>query len=199
MKNSREDYASPSEWLAELKQDKAWLTQLHRLQSASVAEMSAYREDAVGRILKSLTFFYWNLFKHAEPAVEEVWGTKLSLPMLKMQTICVLTIEWIEKHSKLQSGNELPEQLASEEAKKYWRRLQKAGFVDINNKLLTATTRQQAMYIAEVFAERMNIKSKWKTFQQFWGINNLAQEKNKFLETGKLPSRSNEIDTIFEE
>ena len=185
MKNSREDYASPSEWLAELKQDKAWLTQLHRLQSASVAEMSAYREDAVGRILKS--------------AVEEVWGTKLSLPMLKMQTICVLTIEWIEKHSKLQSGNELPEQLASEEAKKYWRRLQKAGFVDINNKLLTATTRQQAMYIAEVFAERMNIKSKWKTFQQFWGINNLAQEKNKFLETGKLPSRSNEIDTIFEE
>lgn len=89
--------------------------------------------------------------------------------------------------------------LASEEAMRYWKRLQEAGFVDERCQLKQDTTRKQAMYIAEVFAERLGIGSKWKTFERLWGISNLAQEKWDFQQTGTLPSRSKEIDRIFED
>lgn len=87
--------------------------------------------------------------------------------------------------------------LASEQAARYWHGLQEAGFVDGSCRLLSATTRKQAMYIAESFAEKLGIKSKWKTFERFWGISNLAQEKWDFQQTGASPSRSKEIDQIF--
>ena len=90
-------------------------------------------------------------------------------------------------------------ELESDEAKKYWLRLEKAGFVDANGALMPETTRKQAMYIAELFAERLGIKSKWKTFEQQWSISNLAQEKWDMQETGSMPSRSKEIDKIFED
>lgn len=89
--------------------------------------------------------------------------------------------------------------LASEEAMRYWKRLQEAGFVDERCQLKQDTTRKQAMYIAELFAERLGIGSKWKTFERLWGISNLAQEKWDFQQTGTLPSRSKEIDRIFED
>ena len=89
--------------------------------------------------------------------------------------------------------------LATEQAKKYWKRLMEEKFVDERFMLLESTTRQQAMYIAELFAEKMGIKSKWKTFEDLWGINNLAQEKQKSTDLGKLPARSDVIDRIFED
>lgn len=89
--------------------------------------------------------------------------------------------------------------LASDEAMRYWKRLQQKGFVDECCQLKPETTRKQAMYIAEVFAERLGIGSKWKTFERLWGISNLAQEKWDFQQTGTLPSRSKEIDRIFED
>ena len=89
--------------------------------------------------------------------------------------------------------------LATKQAMKYWKRLMEQKFVDKRFMLLETTTRQQAMYIAELFAEKMGLKTKWKTFEDLWGINNLAQEKNKSLETGKLPARSDVIDKIFED
>jgi hypothetical protein len=109
---------------------------------------------------------------------------------------------------EVKGGNEvpLPEQeeklsgvLASEEAMRYWKRLQQKGFVDERCQLKPETTRKQAMYIAEVFAERLGIGSKWKTFEQLWGISNLAQEKWDFQQTGTLPSRSKEMDRIFKD
>lgn len=93
--------------------------------------------------------------------------------------------------------NRLTGELASAEAEKYWDRLQTAGFVDKDCQLADSTTRKQAMYIAELFAEQLGIKSKWKTFERLWGINNLAQEKWDMQETGTTPSRSKEIDKIF--
>ena len=89
--------------------------------------------------------------------------------------------------------------LATEQAMKYWKKLMEEKFVDERFMLLESTTRQQAMYIAELFAEKMGIKTKWKTFEDLWGINNLAQEKQKSTDLGKLPARSNVIDKIFED
>ena len=92
----------------------------------------------------------------------------------------------------------LPDMLATEQAMKYWALLQKNGFVDKTNQLLPETTRKQAMYIADMFSDKLQLRSKWKPFHDLWHINNLAQEKWDMQESGKVPVRSDEIDRIFE-
>ena len=87
--------------------------------------------------------------------------------------------------------------LNSEAAMIYWQRLMDLEFVDENCKLKPGTSRQQAMYIAEPFSEVLGLKSKWKEFEDFWGIKNLAQEKWTFQQTGAMPARYQEIDRIF--
>lgn len=94
-------------------------------------------------------------------------------------------------------SNLLPDVLATGIAMKYWQRLQQAGFVDKHYQLLPDTTRKQAMYIADTFSDKLQMRSKWKPFQDLWHINNLAQEKWEMQETGKVPYRSEEIDKIF--
>ena len=91
------------------------------------------------------------------------------------------------------------DRLYTEAAQKYWLRLQTSGFVDNDYRLMPGTTRKQAMLIAEAFAEKLEIKAKWKTFQQVWGICNLAQEKWEKLEEGITIPRQNEINQIFED
>ena len=213
MSSNRMDYASASEWLSVLRQDEAWLIQQKRLQNSTDNDTSFRREEAMRRIGNGETFEYWELFQpNVEKVVGEVWDiAELSLPKLKIQTIGMLSMEWLEQHvakaketkttsqSVNDSQNSLPNCLASEEAMEYWKRLQEAGFVDTNCKLLPKTTRKQAMCIAESFAEQIGVKSKWKTFEQFWGINNLAQEKWEIQQTGALPTRDDEIKAIFEE
>ena len=196
MSNNREDYGSASEWLSALRKDELWRSQLQQLQDPT-GDGDALRSAALRKIGQGDTFELWDSYRHqVEPVVTEVWGiAELSLIKLKIQTIGMLSIEWLEAKD---CQNGLTGKLASEEAMKYWKRLQTAGFVDGNCQLMKETTRKQAMYIAELFAERLSIKSKWKTFEQLWGISNLAQEKWDMLETGSSPSRSKEIDKIFE-
>lgn len=90
------------------------------------------------------------------------------------------------------------ERLETAEAEKYWRALQLKGFVDEDCQLMPETTRKQAMYIAELFAERLGMKSKWKPFQSLWNLDNLAQEKWNMQQTGCMPSRYKEIEKVFE-
>ena len=96
-----------------------------------------------------------------------------------------------------EDASKMDEVLASDEAKKYWQRLIDYRFVDDDYHLLPETTRKQAMYIAEAFAEKMRMTSKWKPFERLWGIKNLAQEKWDFQQTGTFPTRYKEIDKIF--
>ena len=205
MSNNRAEYGSALEWLSALRQDELWLSQLQQLQALS-ADRSALREAALRKIGQTLTFEFWDSYGHrVEPVVSEVWEiAELTLPKLKIQTIGMLAMEWLEKteaHTQqaVDSQSVLTGRLASEEAMRYWKRLQQKGFVDERCQLKQDTTRKQAMYIAEVFAERLGIGSKWKTFERLWGISNLAQEKWDFQQTGTLPSRSKEIDRIFED
>ena len=114
-----------------------------------------------------------------------------------------LAQQWRQKLQAARTESEysslLPDVLATGMAMKYWQRLQKAGFVDEHYQLSATTTRKQAMYIADVFSDKLQMRSKWKPFQELWHINNLAQEKWEMQETGKSPARSEEIDKIFED
>lgn len=89
------------------------------------------------------------------------------------------------------------DRLTSTEAMRYWKRLEEQGFVDSDCQLLPETSRRQAMYIADIFSDKLGLKSKWKPFENLWGISNLAQEKYKMQETGAMPKRYRDIDKVF--
>ena len=63
--------------------------------------------------------------------------------------------------------------------------------------LAEGVSANQAAYIADRMAERLNIKKKWKLFQLLWGIPNLGQLAGTWQQTGKLPPRSSEIDKLM--
>lgn len=99
--NNRNDYGSASEWLSELRQDELWLSQLQQLQDAAGGDLSSHREDAIRRIDKGFVFEYWKIYQHqVEKVVGEVWRDgELSLAKLRMQTIGMLSMEWLEQHA----------------------------------------------------------------------------------------------------
>lgn len=113
MSSNRKDYGSAAEWLETLRQDESWLSQLQQLQSAAAGDLSVHREDALRRIGNAFTFEFWGIYGHqVEKVVAEVWEiAELSLPKLKIQTIGMLSMEWIEQHAGTDTST-------AEEAKK---------------------------------------------------------------------------------
>ena len=99
MSSNRGDYGSAAEWLSALRQDEAWLNQQQRLLASDTSDVSIHREDAIRRIGRGETFEFWEIYGHqVEPVVTEVWEiAELSLPKLKIQTIGMLSMEWLEQ------------------------------------------------------------------------------------------------------
>ena len=64
MRSNRAEYDSASEWLAALRQDDAWLSQLQRLQTSADGDSSVLREEAMRRIGRSETFEFWEIYQH---------------------------------------------------------------------------------------------------------------------------------------
>ena len=87
--------------------------------------------------------------------------------------------------------------VAEPAAMKYWKRLEEQGFLGTECQLLPATSRKQAMYIADLFSDKLKLKLKWKPFETLWGIKNLAQEKYQMQQTGAMPKRYKDIDKVF--
>lgn len=89
-------------------------------------------------------------------------------------------------------------ELLTAEAQVLWQRLRDARFIVADGYALAeGVSSNQAAYIADRMAERLQIRKKWKLFQQLWGIPNLAQLAGSWQQTGKLPPRSNEIDKLL--
>jgi hypothetical protein len=105
MSNNREDYGSASEWLSALRKDELWCSQLQQLQDPT-GDGDALRSAALRKIGQGDTFELWDSYQHqVEPVVTEVWGiAELSLIKLKIQTIGMLSIEWLEQHTKTNSA-----------------------------------------------------------------------------------------------
>lgn len=105
MSNNPAEYGSASEWLAALKKDELWQLQLKQLQAPS-ADRQALRKAALRKIGQTLTFEFWDSYGHrVEPVVNEVWQmAELTLAKLKMQTIGMLTIEWLEQQEQQEAA-----------------------------------------------------------------------------------------------
>lgn len=93
----------------------------------------------------------------------------------------------------------IPDCLNTREAKKYWKRLQKAGYVDEHWQRTKKCSRRISAYIAKKMADVLGITVYWKSFEKLWNIKNLAQEKYKMKELYNYPKRKDEIDEIFYE
>ena len=117
----------------------------------------------------------------------ERWGREGKRDAIKQ-------IQSMGKRTGCQKPNNI---LLSEVAEVYWQRLEEKGFVDSRHRLIAETTRQQAMYIADNFANALKIKARWKPFESLWGIKNLAQEKWSHLETDNPIPRADEIKKCF--
>ena len=89
-------------------------------------------------------------------------------------------------------------ELLTAEAQVLWQRLRDAGFIVADGYALAeGVSANQAAYIADRMAEKLQIKKKWKLFQQLWGIPNLGQLAGTWQQTGKLPPRSSDVDKLM--
>ena len=94
---------------------------------------------------------------------------------------------------------ELPAELLTEKAQKYWKRLREAGFIVADGYALAeGVSANQAAYIADCMAGKLRLMYKWKPFQQLWGIKTLAQLAGTWKDYGKLPSRHEEIERLMQ-
>ena len=134
-----------------------------------------------------------------EMVLELANANALSLPADLAATIDSLDDEQpvVEPLPSVSQTENLAELLTAE-AQVLWQRLRDTGFIVADGYALAeGVSANQAAYIADRMAERLQIKKKWKLFQQLWGIANLAQLAGSWQQTGKLPPRSKEIDELM--
>ena len=73
--------------------------------------------------------------------------------------------------------------LATPEAMILWKKAQDAGYVDEHYQPLLSRT--EAALLADVMAEKLGIKEKWKVFEAIWSRNNMRNDYNDALNQQK--------------
>ena len=185
MSNNREDYSSASEWLSALRKDELWRSQMQQLQDP-LGDGDALHSAALRKIGQGDTFELWDSYRHqVEPVVTEVWGiAELSLIKLKIQTIGMLSIEWLEQHAC--GVREVPEKLNTNEAKEVMADLVDAGLLKDNWQPNGLSGPERAL-VAKAVCEQLEINEVWQVFGQLWGEKpeTLRSYLNKALEQKK--------------
>jgi hypothetical protein len=168
MSSNRRDYGSAAEWLAALRQDDAWLCQLQRLQDSTENDFNIHRDDAIRRIGNGETYEFWDIYQHKiEPVLAEVWQiAELSLIKLKIQTIGMLSIEWMEQHGGI--NKVVPERLKTDEAKELLADLVDAGMLTENWQPNGLSGTERAL-VAKAVSDRLEVNEVWQLFGQLWG------------------------------
>lgn len=195
MSSNRKDYASPQAWLSALKKDDVWLAQLQLLSAGGDAE--SHRRVAERRLEKGFAAEYWEIFHQTEPVVNEIWTIEeLSLPKLKLQTIGMLSLEWLEENAPQSEKTE--NVFDSEEAGKLLASLVKAKMLDEKWQPRKLTSSEKAL-VAKAVCRRLNINNVWQVFGQLWNIkpDTLRSYYNKALEQKKTQETLDKIRKIM--
>ena len=167
MSNNRNDYHSATEWLSALRHDEAWLCQQRQLQQSSSDNLKSHLDAAKRRIGDGLLFEYWEIYHQVESAVNEVWDiTDLTLAKLKIQTIGVLSMEWLEQHGG--QDKEVPERLKTEEAEELMEDLVDAGMLTEDWQPDGLSGPERAL-VAKAVCDRLEVNEVWQLFGQLWG------------------------------
>ena len=136
-----------------------------------------------------------------EMVLELANANGLILPQDLAASIDSLDDEQIVEPSPVTTTGNVTEDMSvlfSAETQVLWQRLRDAGFIMADGYALAeGVSANQAAYIADRMAEKLQIKKKWKLFQQLWGIPNLGQLAGTWQQTGKLPPRSSDVDKLM--
>lgn len=132
----REGYASASEWLEAFKQDDMWQRQLRNLETTD--DINRWRKDAMSFIGNGTTAKLWKIYKpDVESVVNQIWTIPMTLPMLKVQTVGMLSIVWLEQHKQVNEPNgngiQLPKDLDTPKARKYFALAIEKQYMTIDN------------------------------------------------------------------
>ena len=97
-----------------------------------------------------------------------------------------------------QKGREtrLPEVLPTDEAMGLWQTAQKAGYVDENYQPLISRT--QAALLADMMAERLGIREKWKVFETLWNRKYMYRDYYQALGQRKTLAFQDELKKMFQ-
>ena len=187
----------------QLQEKDMQLKELGKL-SAGVAKKSS--QDNVSKALR----IYLNTSKRKTLSKREAAKTvfleliaaaKLEVPEDIMELLNHFDDEQIAEPSQVSTTGNVTDDMSvlfAAEAQVLWQRLRDAGFIVADGYALAeGVSANQAAYIADRMAERLQIKKKWKLFQQLWGIPNLAQLAGSWQQTGKLPPDARRIDNLL--
>ena len=89
----------------------------------------------------------------------------------------------------------LPDVLSTEKAMALWRKVQAAGWIDGNYQPLISRT--QAALLADMMAERLGIREKWKVFETLWNRKNMYRDYYKALNLQQSLAFQDEIKKLF--
>ena len=187
----------------QLKEKDMQLKELGKL-SAGVAKKSS--QDDVSKALR----IYLNTSKRKTLSKREaaktvflelITAAKLELSEDIMELLNHFDDEQIVDTAQVGAGGSVTDdmsELFTDEAQVLWQRLRDAGFIVPDGYALAeGVSANQAAYLATAMAERLQIKKKWKLFQQLWGISNMAQLAGSWQQTGKLPPDARRIDDLL--
>ena len=90
---------------------------------------------------------------------------------------------------------ELPDELATDEAMALWRKAQQAGYVNEHYQPLLSRT--QAALLADAMAERLGIKEKWKVFEGLWNRKYMRSDYNLALSRKRSLVFQDELKRLF--
>ena len=93
-------------------------------------------------------------------------------------------------------AEDMPELLATKEAMALWEKVQDAGYVDANYQPLISRT--QAALLADVMAERLGIKEKWKAFEALWNRKYMRSDYNLALTQQQSLDFQDELKSLFQ-
>ena len=89
----------------------------------------------------------------------------------------------------------MPEVLATEKAMALWEKARTAGYVDANYQ--PQFSRTQAALLADMMAERLGIRDKWKVFERLWNRNNMYRDYYQALGQRKTLAFQDELKKMF--
>lgn len=89
----------------------------------------------------------------------------------------------------------LPDELSTPNAMKIWDKAKKASW--IKDDYSFNGTKYQMAYAAEIMGTALNLKYKWKPFQNLWKCKNLAQTRYESKERIGKVERDKEIEEAF--
>ena len=88
-----------------------------------------------------------------------------------------------------------PDVLSTKEAMALWEKAQAAGWIDGNYQPLISRT--QAALLADMMAERLGIREKWKVFETLWNRKNMYRDYYKALNLQQSLAFQDEIKKLF--